>query len=125
MRQNVSDTNLTFIDTQVDSGDLDRALQRTRNLLGEFIREEAHRSILIHNCAEGLTVWLSAPHGADIKNSLSFTKKELKCDPKSYVLLTHSLSSPTPPLSLFLSMCVCQYPTLLLLSYQNIHFYLY
>jgi hypothetical protein len=66
---------------QVDSGDLNRALQRTRQLLAEFIRE-SHRSILIHNRAEGLTVWLSAPHGADISNSFSFTKKEATCDGK-------------------------------------------
>jgi hypothetical protein len=67
----------------VDPGDLNRALQRTRPLLSTFIKDESHRSILIHNRAEGLTVWLQAPHGADIKNSFSFTKKELKCDPRS------------------------------------------
>jgi len=60
---------------------LKSALQRTRTLLNEFIREDSHRSILVNIRSEGLTVWLSAPHGADIKNSFSFTKKVAKCDP--------------------------------------------
>jgi hypothetical protein len=66
---------------QVDPEELNRALQRTRPLLNTFIKDESHRSILIHNRTEGLTVWLQAPHGADIKNSFSFTKKELKVNP--------------------------------------------
>jgi hypothetical protein len=91
------------VSSQVDKDDLFRALQRTRQMLSDFIRDEAHRSILIHNRAEGLTVWLAAPHGADISNSFSFTKKELKCDPKqslppgapSPVTAHHSLAVPT------------------------------
>jgi len=82
---------------QVDKDDLYRALQRTRQMLSDFIRDEAHRSILIHNRAEGLTVWLAAPHGADINNSFSFTKKELKCDPKQS--LPPAASTHTPALS--------------------------
>ena len=81
---------------QVDSGDLNRALQRTRQLLGDFIRSEAYRSILIHNRAEGLTVWLQAPHGADISNSFSFTKKDAKYDGKTPWVLAVSTQSGIP-----------------------------
>ena len=92
----------TEVSSQVDKDDLFRALQRTRQMLSDFIRDEAHRSILIHNRDEGLTVWLAAPDGADTRNSFSFTKKELTCNPKqslppapSPVTAPHSLAVPT------------------------------
>jgi len=68
---------------QIDDVELKRVLQGKRQTLEQFIHEEKHRSILIHSRAEGITVWLAVPSGADKSNSCSFTKKDLKCDLKS------------------------------------------
>ena len=69
----------THIFQQVDSGALSRALQRTRQLLSEFIHEEVHRSILIHNRAEGLTVCPAAVLLPSIWFTYSYIQERKRC----------------------------------------------
>ncbi|EKX43935.1 hypothetical protein GUITHDRAFT_140077 [Guillardia theta CCMP2712] len=82
---------------QVDSDDLKSALQRAGHLLKQFIQDDSQASILIHNGAKGLSVWLEAPSDADIKNSFSFIKKDgARPDPSKFWGLSLSSMSGVP-----------------------------
>lgn len=79
---------------QVDNGDLGRALQRMQHRIKQFIRDDSQKSVLIHNRKdEGLSVWLEAPHGAEISNSFSFSKKDgMKPNPSFWGLSLTTMS---------------------------------
>ncbi|KAJ1471405.1 hypothetical protein T484DRAFT_1916326, partial [Baffinella frigidus] len=79
---------------QVDSGDLGRALHRMSYRIKQFLKDDSVQSVLIHNrAAEGLSVWIEAPHGAEMSNSFSFSKKDgMKPNPSFWGLSLTTMS---------------------------------
>ncbi len=70
---------------QLDSDELEKVLKQERDSLKSFLNDESRQHVLIRRdpVSKAVSVWLTAPHDADTRNSITFSKKDgSRLDPK-------------------------------------------